>query len=184
MADPTAGIGSVADWVSGIGTLAAVFVALFLYWREQKDKKNKYIDNIVIGSDVTEAGPDDDLFSVQVRLVNTGGGVIPYAAVLGEPGIEGNKILRLYVKKPSSSPNRSVLGYYWDPIIQPGTESQVTYEYPVGTPVGEYLLVLQDAAGTTWFREVRRKKYISRSEAFSRYPALTDGSVHLTGDVL
>lgn len=177
--------GSVADWVSGLGTLAAVLFALFLYQREKRDKRYKYADNFVTRREIRPPLHDEDTRSVFISLVNTGTAPIPFAFVIGAEDVAGNVHLQLFSFVPSPS-GRNAFGSSgtWQPTVPPGARVVATFTYPRDVEIGEYLVVMQDAAGASWYREVVANRFISGKQAIRDYPALSDPSVAINGTMV
>lgn len=157
--------GSVADWVSGVGTTAAVVVALSLNWREQKNRRQQHARNLAFSLTLEEPLNRGGHYAVTGRLVNAGSAPVVHAFLVGPPDVQGRASMQMFVLE--EPPNFSA-------VINTGRTAQAAFAYTSEPDLNSFVVIVQDAAGMTWCRDVSANRYITMKKAIARHPVISD----------
>jgi hypothetical protein len=140
--------GTVADWVAGVGAIAAVVVALVIASREtrlarqrQEDDEKREARLIVVGEPVFDRATDPNSKAAFVKVINYG--KLPILEV-----IVGLKIYAEGLPAPSTE-------YFISALVGPGDSSE--FEFPLpnhlsGVSVSEAIVTFLDSYGRRWER--------------------------------
>ncbi|WP_148059128.1 hypothetical protein [Rathayibacter sp. PhB127] len=142
MADPTAGIGSIADWVSGIGTLGALIVALGVWINDIRTKRRHRADQFVLTVRPTNT-KDAKESDIRFRFKNNGDAEIYEGLAIYFNGTRAPSMVKLGVERAGGG------------LVLSANQSESDTMKNVGAIAGgEIFAVFQDAEGRWWMRHL------------------------------
>ncbi|MEA9985655.1 hypothetical protein [Subtercola sp. RTI3] len=146
--------GSVADWFAAVGAVAAFALAVYLYWRGQRDKRRATGDEFSSRMFV-QNGPWLETHAFVV-VNNAGEHPIYLASIRSKPGAETSVDQSFTQARELTEQLRSDHG-----VINP--KQRLIEDIPLSSRVTDpqLYLVFSDSFSKSWARDLTTGKYIS-----------------------
>jgi hypothetical protein len=150
--------GSIAEWVAGIGTLAAVSVSLYVVLGDRRKQARSEADSLGTWSKVDNSSytigkqSKTSKFWVETNFYNAGGRPVPYVSLSWWDGARWNREMGMASGKHSEPYT-----------ISPGEDGLVQAPVDRNVPLNweNYFITFTDGSGATWFRSPENNRYLS-----------------------
>lgn len=151
--------GSLAEWVAGIGTLAAVSVSLYVVLGDRIKQKRSEADTFSTWSKVGHRvlkplnEPEITEFWVETNFYNAGGRPVPYVSLSWWDGTGWSRQIGM-ANGGGVEPD----------VISPGERGFVRAPVDGGKPLNwnAYFITFTDGSGSNWYRSPKDNGYLSK----------------------
>lgn len=165
--------GSVADWMAGIGTVAAFGIAAGALVRDHRLRQRSFADNVsvwILRRETRSEGGRGAVTQIIVtaHVFNGNTSPIPYGSFLATPdrysisnvpfGAKRSK--KTGVKISREAPRGLAAGKGFD----------ISWTYDKLAADAPFIVRFQDNSGQIWFKSISSGKYVSEGEAKERFP--------------
>ena len=148
--------GSVAEWVAGIGTFAAVSVSLYVVLGDRLKQKRSEADSFStwsrVGHTTYSKGnePQVSRWWIETNFYNAGGRPVPYISLSWWNGESWKRFM---------GTTQGMDPY----IITPGAGGIVEAPMEGDVPLNWncYFITMKDSSGATWYRSPQNNQYIA-----------------------
>lgn len=161
--------GSVADWVSGLGTTAAAMAAVIIYAKDRRRQRHEAPNGIYLDrSPARHLNEVTDVVSyeVRVRLYNGGPNMLGEVILTGPPDRDGHSVITGDVYREAdgsltrSRPSR--------PLLAPGEETHFVLIYDYEQDLHQFYVAFRDHNGRRWEVNVGTRKRLGRIDGRRR----------------
>lgn len=162
-------VGSVADWVSGLGTMAAALVALAIYAWDRNQQRHEAPNGVYLDRVPTrhvDETTDKVSYEVRVRLYNGGPNLLGEVILTGPRDRDGHSVMTSDVNRESDGTLTRVKQSR--PVLAPGEEGEFVLIYDHEQDLDQFYVAFRDHNGRRWEVNVGTRKRVGRLEARRR----------------
>jgi hypothetical protein len=154
-------MGSLADWVSGLGTLAATATAVSIYRADRKRATRAAPDGIYVDRHISEVDYLGNItYEVQVRLINGGPHLVGEVILVGPRDKHGDEVMPSDVSCGAdgelirTAPSR--------PVLDVSSEVEMVLTYDTKPDLKNFYVGLRDVRGRRWWLGVDSRRALGR----------------------
>jgi hypothetical protein len=161
---PTIQWGSAGEWVGGIGTIAAVAVAVRALTKDLDFRKRAFADNVSVwlhvrGHKKTDGSDGWEKHVATAKIYNGNNSPIPYGTLLGPE--DKFRVTNIPFDVKQHETHGVVHDKKSTGVIDANDRFEISWTYEGELESREFHLAFRDNAGTMWYKNIDTGRYIS-----------------------